>query len=182
MQQKPRTRAASFLLVMSWIYIVLALGMIGFAIYNLTDTSAQLTFRVATDAVFLIIGGALGILAGIFGLVSKNLKRCRLLGVVLLGIAAVPLAINLIAGAEFADYWKNIVVMLLPFLYLIAALLKRSEKKRNDTAAVVQTPAVVPAPEQNQKPKPAPAAESEPAPTTTAEEPENESKPANSGT
>ena len=148
MQQQPRTRAATFLLVMSWIYIVLALGMIGLALYNLTEPSIQLTFRVATDAVFLILGGLLGILAGIFGLVSKNLKRCRILGTVLFGIAAVPLAINLIAGAEFADYWKNIAVMLLPLLYLLATLFKRSEKK--PLAQPVNAPVYVapaPAPE-----------------------------------
>ena len=127
MQQK--TRAASFLYVMSWIYLILALGMIGLALYNLTRADVQLTFAGVTDAVFLIIGGVLGFLAGIFGLVSKQLKRCRIMGLVLLLIAAVPLAINLLAGLTFQSYWKNIAVMILPFLYLLAALLKRSEKK-----------------------------------------------------
>jgi peptidoglycan/LPS O-acetylase OafA/YrhL len=127
MQQK--TRAASFLLVMSWIYLLLGLGMIGLALYNLTRPDLRLTFAGVTDAVFLIIGGALGFLAGIFGLVSRQLKRCRIMGLVLLAIAAVPLAINLLAGLSFQTYWKNIAVMLLPFLYLFAALLKRSEKK-----------------------------------------------------
>ncbi len=164
MQQQPKTRAATFLKVMSWIYIVLALGMIGLALYNLTEPTIQLTFRVATDAVFLIIGGLLGILAGIFGLVSKNLKRCRIMGAALLGIAAIPLAINLIAGAEFVDYWKNIAVMLLPFLYLLAALIKRSEKKPSaqtvaaTASAPVSAPVVAtsaPAPEQPSTP-PAP--------------------------
>jgi uncharacterized membrane protein len=127
MQQK--TRAASFLYVMSWIYLILALGMIGLALYNLTRADVQLTFAGVTDAVFLIIGGALGFLAGIFGLVSKQLKRCRIMGLVLLGIAAVPLAINLLAGLTFQTYWKNIAVLILPLLYLLAALIKRSEKK-----------------------------------------------------
>ena len=161
MQQQPRTHAATFLLVMSWIYIVLALGMIGLALYNLTEPSIQLTFRVATDAVFLILGGLLGILAGIFGLVSKNLKRCRILGAVLFGIAAVPLAINLIAGAEFADYWKNIVVMILPLLYLLATLFKRSVKKpltqpMNAPVYVAPTPAPesAPAAPQSEEKKP----------------------------
>ena len=173
MQQQPKSRAATFLKVMSWIYIVLALGMIGLALYNLTEPTIQLTFRVATDAVFLIIGGLLGILAGIFGLVSKNLKRCRVMGAALLGIAAVPLAINLIAGAEFVDYWKNIAVMLLPFLYLLAALIKRSEKKPAAQPAVAtasapaSTPVVatpVPAPEQ-------------PATASAPEEKKSEDKP-----
>lgn len=132
MQQK--TRAASFLYVMSWIYLILALGMIGLALYNLTRADVQLTFAGVTDAVFLIIGGVLGFLAGIFGLVSKQLKRCRIMGLVLLLIAAVPLAINLLAGLTFQSYWKNIAVMILPFLYLMAALLKRSEKKPVATA------------------------------------------------
>ena len=165
MQQQPKTRAATFLLVMSWIYIVLALGMIGLALYNLTEPSIQLTFRVATDAVFLILGGLLGILAGIFGLVSKNLKRCRILGTVLFGIAAVPLAINLIAGAEFADYWKNIAVMILPLLYLLATLFKRSEKK--PLAQPVNAPVYV---------APAPAPESAPA-APQSEEKKPEEKP-----
>jgi len=147
MQQQPKPRAATFLMVMSWIYIVLALGMIGLAFYNLKEPSIQLTFRVATDAVFLILGGLLGILAGIFGLVSKNLRRCRIMGAALLGIAAIPLAINLIAGAEFVDYWKNIAVMLLPFLYLLAALIKRSEKKplAQPAATTASVPASAPA-------------------------------------
>jgi len=127
MQQK--TRAASFLYVMSWIYLILAIGMIGLAFYNLTRADVRLTFAGVTDAVFLIIGGVLGFLAGIFGLVSKQLKRCRIMGLVLLLIAAVPLAINLLAGLTFQSYWKNIAVMILPFLYLLAALFKRSEKK-----------------------------------------------------
>ena len=146
--QKEKTRAASFLLVMSWIYLLFALGMIGLALYNLTRPDIHLTFAEVTDAVFLIIGGALGFVAGIFGLVSKNLKRCRILGLVLLGIAAVPLVINLLAGQTFEVYWKNIAVMLLPFLYLLAALIKRSEKK----PAVASTPVLVasaaPAPQQ----------------------------------
>jgi len=132
MQQK--TRAASFLYVMSWIYLILALGMIGLALYNLTRVDVQLTFAGVTDAVFLIIGGVLGFLAGIFGLVSKQLKRCRIMGLVLLLIAAVPLAINLLAGLTFQSYWKNIAVMILPFLYLLAALVKRSEKKVTENA------------------------------------------------
>ncbi len=134
MQQK--TRAASFLLVMSWIYLVLALGMIGLALYNLTRADVRLTFAGVTDAVFWIIGGVLGFVAGIFGLVSRQLKRCRILGLVLLAISAVPLAINLLAGLPFGTYWKNIAVMILPFLYLLAALIKRSEKK---PAALAQT-------------------------------------------
>ena len=82
--QKTKTRSGSFLLVMSWIYLVLALGMIGLALYNLTRPDIRLNFAGVTDAVFLIIGGVLGFVAGIFGLVSKQLKRCRILGLVLL--------------------------------------------------------------------------------------------------
>ncbi|MEA4913851.1 MAG: hypothetical protein VB061_04715 [Christensenella sp.] len=145
--QQQKTRAASFLLVMSWIYLILALGMIGYALYNLTNADAKLTFAAVTDAVFLIIGGVLGIVAGIFGLVSKQLKRCRVMGLILLGIAAVPLAINLLAGETFATYWKNIAVMVLPFLYLLAALIKRSEKK-----PVTVTPAPQPVVQPDIKP------------------------------
>ena len=98
MQQKEQPRATSFLLVMSWLYIIFGLGMAGFAIYQLTNSDIQLTFRVATESVFLIVEGLLGIFAGIFGLVSKHLKRCRIIGLVLLGISSVPLIINLLAG------------------------------------------------------------------------------------
>ena len=146
--QKEKTRAASFLLVMSWIYLLFALGMIGLALYNLTRPDIHLTFAEVTDAVFLIIGGALGFVAGIFGLVSKNLKRCRILGLVLLGIAAVPLVINLLAGQTFEVYWKNIAVMLLPFLYLLAALIKRSEKKPAVASTPVSLASAAPAPQQ----------------------------------
>ena len=146
MQQK--TRSASFLLVMSWIYLILALGMIGLALYQLTRADIRLTFAGVTDAVFLIIGGALGFLAGIFGLVSKQLKRCRILGLILLAIAAVPLLINLLAGLTFQSYWKNIAVMLLPFLYLIAALFKRSEKKPAEVTAPAPAPSMHTAPQQ----------------------------------
>ena len=145
--KQQKTRSASFLLVMSWIYLILALGMIGLALYNLTRPDVRLTFAGVTDAVFLIIGGSLGFLAGIFGLVSKQLKRCRIMGLVLLAIAAVPLTINLLAGLPFRIYWKNIAVMVIPFLYLIAALLKRSEKKPAVPAADAANAPVPPAPQ-----------------------------------
>ena len=152
--KQQKTRSDSFLLVMSWIYLILALGMIGLALYNLTRPDVRLTFAGVTDAVFLIIGGALGFLAGIFGLVSKHLKRCRIMGLVLLAIAAVPLAINLLAGLSFKTYWTNIAVMVLPFLYLIAALLKRSEKS---PAVPVSNTAYVPVPQPVPTPEPKPA-------------------------
>ncbi len=157
--QQQRTRSASFLLVMSWIYLVLAVGLVGFALYNLTRADVKLTFADVTDAVFFLIGGVLGIFAGIFGLVSKNLRRCRIMGLVLLGIAAVPLLINLLAGETFKTYWKNIAVMVLPFLYLVAALLKRSEK--NPVTAPVETAAYVPSVPVT--PQPAKQPESKPA-------------------
>ncbi|MEZ4628438.1 MAG: hypothetical protein R2912_10275 [Eubacteriales bacterium] len=51
MQQK--TRAASFLYgVISWIYLILAIGMIGLAFYNLTYGRPPDVCGV-TDAVFL---------------------------------------------------------------------------------------------------------------------------------
>ena len=84
------------------------LGHISESDYNLTRADVRLTFAGVTDAVFLIIGGVLGFVAGIFGLVSKQLKRCRIMGLVLLVIATVPLAINLLAGLTFHAYWKNI--------------------------------------------------------------------------
>ena len=129
MNQETKSRAASFLKAVSWTYLVLSVAMIALAIYALKSETVQLTFGGVTDAVFAIIGGLLGFVAGIFGLVSKDLKRCRLLGLILLAIAAVPLAINLLSKAWFQVYWRNIAVMLLPFFYLLAALIKRSDKR-----------------------------------------------------
>lgn len=128
MEHRSSPRARVFLKAVSWTYLVLSAAMIGFAVYSLTSKTVSLTFGGVTDAVFSVIGGLLGFVAGIFGLVSKNMKRCRLLGLILLALAAIPLAINLLAKQPFAIYWKNIAVMILPFLYLLAALLKRSEK------------------------------------------------------
>jgi hypothetical protein len=181
MQPKTQPRAASFLLVMSWIYILLALGMVGISIYQLTNAETQLTFRVATESVFLLIGGVFGLVAGIFGLVSKNLKRCRLIGLIILAVAAVPLIINWIAGDSFSLYWKNVVAIVLPFLYLLAALVKRSEKKPEAYAAPAAQPATVdesryaaPAP----KPVSAPAAQTVAAPATqSAPQSETEKSP-----
>lgn len=186
MQTNEKPRAASFLLVMSWIYLLLSIAMIAFALYGLTNPDVKLTFSGVMDAVFLIIGGALGILAGIFGLLSKNLKRCRILGLILLGIAVVPLLINLLAGETFQTYWKNIVVMVLPFLYLTAALVKRSEKKPAQTQQVAAEPVqsttqyyaptvkppVAPEPETVPEPEPAQAEESAP----PAEQPDETGK------
>ena len=182
MQQKEQPRAASFLLVMSWLYIIFGLGMVGFAVYQLTNADTQLTFRIATESVFLIVEGLLGVFAGIFGLVSKNLKRCRLIGLILFAIAAVPLIINLLAGDTFALYWKNLVAIVLPFLYLLAALIKRSVKKpavaeptiqqanRADDSkysASAKKPAVVPQPPVIITPEPQPSQSNE---TESAEE------------
>ena len=129
MNQETKSRAASFLKAASWTYLVLSVAMIALAIYALKSETVSLTFGGVTDAVFAIISGLLGVVAGIFGLVSKNLKRCRLIGLILFAIAAVPLIINLLAGDTFALYWKNLVAIVLPFLYLLASLLKRSVKK-----------------------------------------------------
>lgn len=165
MEKNQRSRSASFLGVMSWLYIVLALGMIGLAIFQLSKPDVQLTFRIATESVFLLIGGALGILAGIFGLVSKNLKRCRLIGLILFAIAAVPLIINLIAGDTFRLYWKNLVAIVLPFLYLLAALFTRSEKKQ-EPAAAPSAPATGADQSKYAAPAPKPAAAVQPADST----------------
>ena len=140
MNQETKSRAASFLKAVSWTYLVLSVAMIALAIYALKSETVSLTFGGVTDAVFAIISGLLGVVAGIFGLVSKNLKRCRLLGLILLGIAAVPLAINLLAKTTFQVYWKNIAAMLLPFFYLLAALIKRSEKKPESIIAAPAAP------------------------------------------
>ncbi len=151
MSQESKPFAASFLKAVSWTYLVLSVAMIALAIYSLKSETVSLTLGGVTDAVFAIIGGLLGIVAGIFGLASKNLKRCRLLGLILLGIATVPLAINLLSKASFQVYWKNIAGMLLPFFYLLAALIKRSEKKVEVTPATsAASESTTPKPEKTQ--------------------------------
>jgi uncharacterized membrane protein len=136
--QKTRTRAETFFLIVSCAYLVIALTMIGLALYRLTGENVTLSIGNVTDAVFAIIGGVLGFIAGVFGLVSKQMKRCRLMGLALLLIAAVPLAINLLAGKTFAAYWKNILLMVMPLQYLIGSLLKRSAKKAPPAAPPVE--------------------------------------------
>lgn len=135
-ENKTRTRAETFFLIVSCVYLFIAAAMIGLALYRLTGENVTLSIGGVTDAVFAIIGGVLGFIAGVFGLVSKQMKRCRLMGLALLLIAAVPLAINLLAGKTFAVYWKNILIMVMPLLYLIGSLLKRSAKP---ASAVPQT-------------------------------------------
>jgi len=126
---KTRTRTETFFLVISCAYLVIAAAMIGLALYRLAGENVTLSIGGVTDAVFAIIGGIIGFVAGVFGLVSKQMKRCRLMGLVLLLIALVPLVINLLAGKTFAVYWKNILLMVMPLLYLIGSLLKRSAKE-----------------------------------------------------
>ena len=128
-ENKTRTRAETFFLIVSCVYLFIASAMIGLALYRLTGENVTLSIGGVTDAVFAIIGGVLGFIAGVFGLVSKQMTRCRLMGLTLLLIAAVPLAINLIAGKTFAVYWKNMLLMVMPLLYLTGSLLKRSTKK-----------------------------------------------------
>ncbi|MEN6594685.1 MAG: hypothetical protein ABFC31_07065 [Clostridiaceae bacterium] len=127
---KTRTRAETFFLIVSAVYLFIASAMIGLALYRLTGENVTLSIGGVTDAVFAIIGGVIGFVAGVFGLVSKQMKRCRLMGLVLLLIALVPLAINLLAGKTFAVYWKNILLMVMPFLYLVGSLFKRSAKQK----------------------------------------------------
>jgi peptidoglycan/LPS O-acetylase OafA/YrhL len=130
MQTETRTRTDTFFLIVCWGYLIISVAMIGLALYGLTGDNVKLTLGGVTDAVFAIIGGVLGAGAGLLGLISRNIKRCRLAGLALLAIAAVPLAINLLAGQTFSVYWKNIAIMIVPAVYLIAALLKRGPKQK----------------------------------------------------
>ena len=128
MEIRKISRKVSFLTAVSWLYLALSLAMIGLAIYALTSESIRLTFGGVTDAVFAAILGAVGSFAAILGLIGRNLRRCRLLGLILLLISAVPLTINLFAAQPFSIYWKNVASLIVPFLYLIAALFTRSPK------------------------------------------------------
>jgi LytS/YehU family sensor histidine kinase len=131
-EQKPR--AVSFLTAVSWLYLALSVAMIGLAIYALTSESVRLTFGGVTDSVFAVILGALGCFAAILGLIGRNLRRCRILGLVLLLVSAVPLTINLLAAQPFSIYWKNVAALIVPFLYLMAALFTRAKKQEPSAA------------------------------------------------
>jgi len=148
MEKKVGSRIASFFKIICWVYFAVAAAMIGLALYSFTNASASLTLGGVTDAVFAVIGGALGIAAGAMGLISKRLKRCRIMGLILLAVAAVPLVIHLLAGEGFGVYWKNILLMVMPVLYLTGALLKRSAKTPQ------QKPDVPPIPVQKEEKTP----------------------------
>lgn len=141
MEKKVSLRIASFFRIICWVYFAVAAAMIGLALYSFTNTSASLTLGGITDAVFAVIGGALGIAASVMGLISKRMKRCRMMGLILLAVAVVPLVIHLLAGETFGVYWKNILLMVMPALYLIGALLKRSAKPPQEKAGVPPIPA-----------------------------------------
>lgn len=136
MQTGTRSRTDTFFMIVCWVYLIIAVVMISLSLYGLTNENVKLTIGGVTDAVFGIIGGVLGAGAGLLGLIGKNIKRCRLAGLILLVIAAIPLAINLLAGQAFSVYWKNIAIMLLPAVYLVAALLKRSPRKDKPAQAL----------------------------------------------
>ncbi len=129
MESKSRSRIDTFFMIVCWIYLIIAVVMVGLALYGLTNENVKLTLGGVTDAVFAIIGGILGAGAGLLGLIGKNMKRCRLAGLILFVIAAIPLVINLLAGQAFSVYWKNIAILIVPAVYLVAALLKRSPKQ-----------------------------------------------------
>ncbi len=129
MKTGTRSRTDTFFLIVCWVYLIIAAVMIGLALYGLTNENVDLTVGGVTNAEFAIIGGVLGAGAGLLGLIGSNMKRCRLAGLILLVIAAIPLAINLLAGQAFSVYWKNIAIMIVPAVYLVAALLKRSPRQ-----------------------------------------------------
>ncbi len=132
MEKKLRSRAELFFRIVCWVYFAIAAAMIGLALYGFSSESVSLSLGGVTDAVFACIGGVLGIIAGVTGLVSKRMKRCRIMGLILVAVAAVPLAIHLLAGESFAAYWKNILLIIMPVLYLLGALLKRSSKPKQE--------------------------------------------------
>ena len=100
------------------------------------------TLGLLTATYFIAFASAqlpLGVLLDRFG--PRRVEALLLL------IAAVPLTINLLVGLPFRIYWKNIAVMVIPFLYLLAALLKRSEKKPVTQIANASYAPVSPAPQ-----------------------------------
>lgn len=130
-----RTRAESFFLVVCWITILAGIVAIGLAVNKFVQAGAAMTFLDGMRAVFGGLIGALGIFAGFIGLFSHQMKRCRLIGLLLLVLSAVPLIVDLAGKKPFSQYWLSALYIVLPLLYLTGALVKRSIKKQETQAA-----------------------------------------------
>lgn len=135
MESKAEKKKLPFLSLVSLLYLAVSAALIALAVYGLINDVERLGFDGVTQAVFAAIGGIIGMVAGVMGLVLKRFRRCRVIGLIALLVASVPLIISLIAGETFHTYWKSIALMVLPFLYLVAALFRRSARRDDAPAA-----------------------------------------------
>lgn len=129
MEHKAEKKKLPFLSVVSLIYLAVSAAVVTLAVYGLVNDVPRLGFDGVTQAVFAAIGGVLGLIAGVMGLVSRRFRRCRIIGLVALFVALVPVAISLIAGEAFGVYWKSAALAVLPLIYLVASLFRRSLRK-----------------------------------------------------
>lgn len=143
MKTGTRTRAESFFLIVCWVTILAGIAAVDLAVNKFVQAGSAMTFLDGMRAVFGGLVGILGVAAGFMGLFSHQMKRCRLMGLILIVLSAVPLITDLAAKKTFGQYWFSILYIVLPLLYLAGALIKRSAKK--------QGPQTVPAPEETPK-------------------------------
>ena len=136
-----KTRAESFFLVVCWVTIVAAAAAIGLAVNKFVQGGAAMTFLDGMRAVFGGLIGAVGLVAGFMGLFSRQMKRCRIMGLILLALSAVPLVVDLANKQPFSQYWLSALYIVLPLLYLAGSLIKRSAKKPETATASVPAPA-----------------------------------------
>jgi len=139
MKTGSRTRTESFFLVVCWVTILAGIVAIGLAVNKFVQAGAAMTFLDGMRAVFGGLVGVLGVVAGFIGLFSHQMKRCRIMGLILLALSAVPLIADLVAKKTFGQYWLGALYIVLPLLYLIGALLKRSPQKAEAQSAASPT-------------------------------------------
>lgn len=142
-----KTRAESFFLIVCWVTIVAAAVAIGLAVNKFVQSGAGMTFLDGMRAVFVGLIGIVGIVAGFTGLFSRQMKRCRIMGLILFVLSAMPLIVDLAGKKTFSQYWYETLYVVLPLMYLIGSLLKRSPKKAVAAPAPVSAPVATPAEE-----------------------------------
>ena len=144
-----KTRAESFFLVVCWVTIIAGAVAIGLAVNKFVQSGADMTFLDGMRAVFIGLIGIVGIVAGFMGLFSRQMKRCRIMGLILFVLSAMPLIVDLAGKKVFSQYWYEMLYVVLPLMYLIGSLLKRSPKK----PVAAPAPASVPAAPTAEEPK-----------------------------
>lgn len=128
MKTGSKTHAEFFFFIVCWVTIAAAAVAIGLAVNKFVQGGAEMTFLDGMRALFGGLIGATGAAAGFMGLFSRQMKRCRIMGLILLVLSAIPLIVDLAGKKPFSQYWLSALYIVLPLLYFIGSLLKRSAK------------------------------------------------------